>query len=140
MQKIGFSHGVLYKVMDNYTKEAFDIFTQNGSKIIEICVAKIKELDRLNKIIPFIRNYPYKSIHLPTDIEYDKDKATRNVLICISSFYKKIGANLALVHPDLVRDWNIFEGYPLDWAIENMDNRKKSYRNLAVAPGAKSGI
>lgn len=130
MNKIGFSHGVLYRVMDVYTKEAFDIYAKAGSEIIEICFAKIGEIDKLKSIIPWVEKYPYKSIHLPTDIKYRNDIETKKVLDEIANFYKAIGANLILVHPDLVEDWDMFDEYPFVRAVENMDNRKQKYKNL----------
>lgn len=130
MNKIGFSHGDFYKVMDKYAKEVFDVYAEAGSEIIEIHPNKIDEIDKLKSIIPFIEKYPYKSIHLPTNIKYQNNIETKKVLDAIANFYKAIGANLILVHPDLVEDWDVFDGYPFVWAIENMDNRKQNYKNL----------
>jgi hypothetical protein len=131
MNRIGFSHGALYRVMDPYTKETFNIYAGVGSEIIEVCFAKAGEVEKLSDIIPFVEKYPYKSIHLPSDMKYRNDDQTRNILDKVSLFYNSIGADLILVHPDLVEDWSVFDDYPLKWAIENMDNRKLSYQQLS---------
>lgn len=66
---------------------------------------------------------------LPCDLKYKKDDITNNFLKEISKYYNQIGASLAVVHPDLVEDWNVFDNYPaIDWAIENMDRKKTSYK------------
>ena len=109
MNKIGFSHGVLYRVMDVYTEEAFDVYSKSGSEIIEICINKAEEVDKLNTIESLIKKYPYKSIHLPSNIKYRNNNQTKNVLDKISTFYSSVGSNLILVHPDVVEDWSIFD-------------------------------
>jgi hypothetical protein len=130
MNKIGFSHGVLYKIMDTYTKEAFDVYAAAGSEIIEICFAKDYEINKLPSIIPFVKNYSYRSIHLPSNVRYGNNAATKELLTKVMNFYRAISADLALVHPDIVDDWSVFDAFPLVWATENMDNRKRSHKNV----------
>ncbi len=131
MKKIGYSHGVLYRVFSSkYNKKYFKSFEGVDNNLIEICVAEIKELDEINNAVAFVKKYNRKSIHLPCDIRYKNNEETRKVLENIFDFYNKINANLALVHPDLIDDWSIFDNYNLNWAIENMDNRKDSYKNI----------
>lgn len=130
MNKIGFSHGVLYRVLPVYTKEAFDIYANAGSEIIEVCLAKAGEVEKLKDVVQFVEKYPYKSIHLPTDIKYRNDDATKELLDKVLKFCNIINTDLILVHPDLVEDWSVFEDYPLNWAVENMDNRKQSFQGV----------
>ncbi|MHB8903535.1 MAG: hypothetical protein ACYC40_00295, partial [Patescibacteria group bacterium] len=33
-------------------------------------------------------------------------------------------------HPDLVDDWSVFNGIKINWAIENMDDRKNNFKNV----------
>jgi hypothetical protein len=129
MTTIGFSHGVLYKTMDVYTKEAFDIYAAAGSEIIEVCFIRSGAIQKLGNIIPFVKEYPHRSIHLPADIRYKNDAATKEILERAANFYRAVSADLVLVHPDLVDDWSVFAQFPLAWAIENMDNRKRSFRS-----------
>ena len=80
MQKIGFAHGVLYRVMDLYSKELFDIYKNCGCEIIEISCMRQGELDKVDNISQYVKDFLRKSIHLPTDIKYQNDPETIKVI------------------------------------------------------------
>jgi len=128
MKKIGFSNGSLWKVADKYSKSTIDIFQKCGSDVFEICINSLSEVSRLPQIANCLGNFAYKSIHLPTDVTYKKDEQAKQLLDFVVDYYKEINADLILVHPDLVENWEIFDQYKLNWAIENMDKEKQKYK------------
>ena len=47
-----------------------------------------------------------------------------------------------MAHPDIVDNWDIFDKYKMNWAIENMDSRKERFKTveeLAEFFGKKPG-
>lgn len=130
MPKIGFSTGVLYRVLDKFSPEAFEVYANSGSDLIEICWNNLGETDRLMNAVPFAKNYSRKSIHLPSDVRYTTDDVTRSVLDKTLELYQAIGAELVVVHPDLIECTDLFDQYPMTFAAENMDNRKKAFKNV----------
>ncbi len=128
MRTIGFSHGVLYRVADVYSEQIIDLYRGCSDAALETCVSKADDADKLQRIIPYVRDFSYKSVHLPSDIRYVKDEKTIRLLDKIVNYYKEVGASLALVHPDVVDDWEVFDRYKINWAIENMDNRKGRFK------------
>lgn len=128
MKKIGFGSGSIWKIADKYSKSIIDIFKKCSSEVFEICINSLSEVSRLSRITGSVKNFAYKSIHLPTDVIYKKDEQTERLLDVVVDCYKEINADLILVHPDLVESWEIFEQYNLNWAIENMDDRKEKYK------------
>jgi hypothetical protein len=131
MRLIGFCHGVMYRSMDQYSKENIDLFKDCGCNAIEIHCHSVDEIKKLDILPPLIESFDYRSVHLPCVLKYKNDETTNNVLEKIENFYNKINASLAIVHPDLVEDWNVFNKYTsVNWAIENMDDLKASYKNV----------
>ncbi|MFA4930807.1 MAG: hypothetical protein WC570_03030 [Patescibacteria group bacterium] len=126
--QIGFSHGVLHQVLEVYSAKAINTYKSCSTSVLEICINKVDEVKKLNIIPPLVDNVRRKSIHLPSDTIYRNDETTKKLLQEIISFYHTIGSELILVHPDLVKDWRVFDSYPANWAIENMDNQKQSYK------------
>jgi len=130
MKKIGFSHGVLYRILDVYSKKAIDTYKNCGANAIEICINKAAEFPKLSNIAEDLKYFSYKSLHLPSDIKYKDDISTNHLLNELENIYKDLEIDLVLVHPDLVDNWKVFDRYKLNWAIENMDNRKEKYKTL----------
>jgi hypothetical protein len=129
---VGFCHGVTYKFLDKNSSENINLFKNCGSTAIEINCHFAKEVEQMNGLAPLVAGFAYRSIHLPCDIRYKDDEATNAVLLKIEKLYRETGAKLAVVHPDLVDDFSVFDEYPsITWAIENMDDRKASYRSVA---------
>lgn len=130
MPNIGFTHGSLYRAMDKFSPELFELLAKFGKQSIEISCMLANEVELLPSILPFIKGYVRKSIHFPTNVRYTNDEATRQMLSKISEFYQTINAELAVIHPDLIDDVSVFNDYPLAWAAENMDNRKPCFKSL----------
>jgi len=129
MKKIGFSHGTIHKITDKYFDSSIDIFKKIENDVIEVCLHDAEEVDKLQNISKKVKDFSYKSIHLPTqNIRYKNDQLTKDLLDKVEKFYHEIDANLVLVHPDLVEDWEVFDKYKLNWAIENMDKEKEKYK------------
>jgi hypothetical protein len=132
MPLIGFSNGALYRVYkarEKFSAKAFDVYAQAGSELIEVCINDVPEIDFAAECVPLVVGYPRKSLHLPTSIRYRDDAATREILEKVSAVYSALGAELAVVHPDLIDDVSVFLPYPLAFAIENMDNRKSCFKS-----------
>lgn len=128
MKRIGFGNGSLWKIADKYSKSTINILKDCGNDVLETCINSLSEVDKIERIVPDVKDFLYKSIHLPTDVVYKNDQRTRQLLDTVVDYYKKITANLILVHPDLVEDWEIFDKYKLNWAVENMDKEKQKYK------------
>jgi len=135
MRQIGFSHGDLFKIHDVYTKKNIELLKACGSNAIEINCHHARETKLLDSILPFIKNFDYVSLHVPCDIRYGNNPETRTLLSKLENFYIKTSACLAVIHPDLVDDWDVFGDYNINWAIENMDTRKKEFKNVSSLKG-----
>lgn len=131
MRLIGFCHGATFKILDHYLETNINLFKSVGCNAIEINCHSASEIDKLNDIEPLIRDFKYKSIHLPCDLKYRNDKITNELLPKIVGYYQKIGAKLAVLHPDLIEDVSVFTKYSkVNWAIENMDDRKAKFKTV----------
>ena len=89
------------------------------------------------KHLIFAKGIQTLSTHLPCNIRYphgndmcdEKDVMwLLQSLKIFNGITKKI--NYVVVHPDLVDDWGVFDKFVIPVAIENMDNRKMSFRTL----------
>lgn len=129
MRKIGFSHAGLFKIHDAYTKDNIQLFIDCGCNALEVMCHDLGEVNKLDSILPYLKNFIYISIHLPGGLRYSNNEETRTLLKKIESYYLKIKAQLAVVHPDLVDDWEVFNDFKINWAIENMDDQKEKYRD-----------
>lgn len=131
MRLIGFCHRATHKIHNPYSKENIDLFKECGCNAIEVSCHSVEEANKLSSILPFIESFEYVSLHIPGDLKYKNDSQTNDLLKKIETFYNESGAKLAVVHPDLVEDWSVFDNYPsVNWAIENMDDRKEKYRDV----------
>jgi len=125
---LGLSTGCLNPFISPYDPEAPVIIAQQGLSSIEIICAWAEHVRYLPALVPLVSKFTVKTLHLPFDIQYDNNREVRNLLRLLSEFYQAVGASLAIVHPDLVNNWNIFKGRPMRLAVENMDNQKQHYR------------
>lgn len=131
MRLIGFCHGATFKILDPYSETNINLFKDAGCNAIEVNCHSVNETNKLDGLEPLIREFEYKSIHLPCDLKYRDDKITNELLPKIVEYYKKIGAKLAVLHPDLIENVNVFAKYPeINWAIENMDDRKTKFKTV----------
>ena len=131
MRKIGFSHGVLFKVLDVNTKESLDILAASGASAVEINCHRSGDSSSLNNLLPYIKKFERISLHVPCNIRYGNNDETISLLKDLEDFYKKSGAELVVVHPDVVDDWSVFDSFDMNFAIENLDDRKKEFKDVA---------
>lgn len=129
-KKIGFSHGVLHRLIEVYSREALDIYKSYSKDVLEFCLIRSQDIHKTKDIIPLAEGIAVKSIHAPADVVYRNDADTIKLLDELASHYKALNAELIVVHPDTVEDWKVFDAYPLNWAIENMDNLKPAYKSV----------
>jgi hypothetical protein len=131
MRLIGFTHGCTFKIMDVYSKENIELFTKCGCTAIEVNCHSVEEVEKLPRILQFVKYFEYVSVHFPCNLRYKDDVATHTILDKVVEYYKLINAKLAVIHPDLVDDWSVFDKYTdVNWAIENMDDRKTSFKTV----------
>jgi sugar phosphate isomerase/epimerase len=132
MSKIGFATGVLHKTIFPVSKKIIEINKNLGCDAIEISCnisERISFLDKIN--ISDLKCFKYVSLHAPVrNIKYCNDKKTKEILQKIDQAYKRLKINYVVIHPDLVEDWGVFKNYSFKIAIENMDWRKDSYKNI----------
>jgi hypothetical protein len=131
MKPIGFTHGALHRLHDVYSADNLTLFKNCGCTGIEANCHTPAEIDKLEKIIEYFNGFNRVSLHMPVGLVYRNDDETYNILSRLEKIYRKIGAELAVVHPDLVEDWKVFDGFAMNWAIENMDDRKTNFKNIA---------
>jgi len=131
MRKIEYCHGATWKLKEVYSRNNIDLFKNCGCNAIELNCHSIKDAEKLEGIAEYIKGFEYISMHLPCDLQYKNNNQTKELLKKLEDFYIKYGAKLAVVHPDLVDDWIVFDSYPLiNWAIENMDDRKAKFKGV----------
>ncbi len=145
-RKIGFSTGVMFHVYNAMSANIINISSDIGCAALELNVHTFPE--HVNSLLGLsddnvmfrqqlsCANMDSLSCHLPCNINYickvhdDVISAKRSLQnIGIFSGVTKL-VNYVVVHPDLVVDWDIFDDFPIAVAIENMDNRKNTFRTL----------
>ena len=130
-RKIGFSQGVLFKLYDVNKDANIKLLKDCGSNAIEANCHHANEAVFLPLLLGHIEshNFDYISLHAPVDVRYGSNTETRELLEKLYNFYLLSDAEIIVVHPDLVDDWSVFEDFKMKWAIENMDDRKKNFKN-----------
>ncbi len=128
-RKIGFSHGVLFKLLDVNKERSIRLLKESGSDAIEINCHSDNDIPFLNSLLPFIKDFSHKSLHAPVNTRYKNDDKTKAMLQDLKNFYYKSGAELIVFHPDLIDDWSVFKEFDMRFAVENMDDRKKHYKD-----------
>ncbi len=142
-RKIGFSTGVMFH---NYYAMSFDIVNiacDIGCTALELNIHEApKHVDSLlglgdddimfRQYLSRVNNLDYLSCHLPCNICYryessNVERILQNVIV-FSGMTKLV--KYVVLHPDLVVDWEIFDDFSIPIAIENMDNRKNTFRTL----------
>ena len=132
---LGFSTGCLYR-SKLHERKKLELLAAIGCKVVELGFVKLEDFLReqwaqfmvltRTDFVPF----DYVSLHAPA-YGYGRDEPTRRIFNLIRSFHTKIRPlNLVVFHPDTVKDFFVFEGLDFPVAFENMDNRKKSHRDV----------
>jgi hypothetical protein len=127
---IGFSLGVTARLIEPYSQANVNILARCGANAMEINLHHVENIGLLTNIFPLPETIHYLSFHAPGNVRYGDNSKTRQLLTEIESKYHKYNIKLIVVHPDLVDDWQVFNDFKVNWAIENMDDRKDSYQDL----------
>ncbi len=138
--KIGFNTSQIDVVsLDQKIK----LFLELGCNAIEFSMAYLEREKQLAENwdkVPWDK-FVYKSLHAPVrDTAYKDDQGTHDLLGRLEKLQEKYGFDLMVFHPDVVEDFSIFKRYNLPVAFENMDNRKKTARDVESFKGIFSLI
>ena len=132
MQRIiGFSTGVLFHTIDSISEQMFNIIYDVGCNHVEIHAHNEDQLDVLMCNESSLGAYVYKrfcsrSVHLPM-VPIDENNAlyfARAITLFLSSHA------FAVMHPNFTHNFDEIEAFFSRIAIENMDDRKESFRSL----------
>ncbi|MDP2946905.1 MAG: hypothetical protein Q8N88_02215, partial [Nanoarchaeota archaeon] len=121
---IGFSTGFLNLGSSPNLREAITICKNIGCNAIELNCS-IEELNKLDK--SFLDDFKFISFHAPG---MTGGKESFKLLSAIEGFHKKFNFNAIVIHPDEIKNWEIFNSFDLPISLENMDNHKKTGRFL----------
>lgn len=126
--RIGFSTGALYKRCN--AAEAIKIFKENGVSVLELAgffgVDAIRAADEA-AFAKLLQGFKYISLHAPK-IEYGANKETKEFFDGINKINALRKLDLVVIHPDCVKDFNVFNEVDFPVAFENMDNQKASFQ------------
>ncbi|MFH0892139.1 MAG: hypothetical protein V1867_05155 [Candidatus Falkowbacteria bacterium] len=134
MPIIGLTSGFAYETVPPVSPRALRLCRRVGCRAVEInCVGGKAEAERLDDIgLSDVRAFDHVSIHAPCrNTRFADDQATRDLLCRIEKACARLQVDLVVFHPDLIDDWNVFSEFDIPAAIENLDNRKKSYRGVS---------
>lgn len=127
--RLGFSTGCLFESAG--TIEAIGILRASGCRMIELgprIVDHVGGQERAQVTADDLAGFDYVSVHAPK-FEYGKP-GTAEILNKIGYLNQLRPLDLVVFHPDPVFDFNALEASGLRVGIENMDNRKKSFRTV----------
>jgi len=127
---LGFSTGCLYKTHNSLAKETFDVFRKTGCNAIEITCRGIDSISKLSDITTEdLKGFEYISLHAPDFGDISEEKL-EEALRQIEDAHRKLDFKYIVIHPDKIKNWKIFSKFSIPFAIENMDNRKESNRDV----------
>ena len=130
---IWWSSGDFYRISDakNTNEQIAKYFAINGVNALEIMLydANNFQCDITKEGIgDKISHY---SIHTPTRHPYQDDEESHRILQAVEKICWEFPIQNIVIHPDNVIDWSVFKQYKhLPFPIENMDDRKKSYKSV----------
>lgn len=135
MRNLGFSTGCLHR-SGLHERKKLELIAATGCEAVELGFINLidffgKQLAQFtvlteNDLAPF----DYVSLHAPI-YAYGHDEQTRRTFNLIRNFHMRVRPlDLVVFHPDAVQDFSVFENLNFPVAFENMDNRKKSYKNV----------
>ena len=91
----------------------------------------VHDLDAAHQLLALIPDdlmyFEYISIHAPGFDPFNIEEINkfREVLEIFEKVAKKIKIDAIVLHPDLIRDWEMFAPYDLPFKLENMDWKKE---------------
>jgi len=118
MRPIGFSTGAL--AYDNFRK-GVNILRENNISVVELSALRQRELEPLVSALNTLNlsRFSYISFHAPSQLEQGTEP---NVVALLSEVTQR-GWPI-IVHPDVIRDFRLWENFHELLLIENMDKRK----------------
>lgn len=127
---IGFSSGCLYKTHDPLDPVTIDIFKKHKCNAIEIMIHRVSDIDKFKKLkTSDIEGFGYTSIHAPI-YKGEGIKEYVGVIQAIAEMHTKVIFNTVVLHPDMFDDFSFLERFDLPFAVENMDNRKMTCKDV----------
>lgn len=135
---IGFSTGVFYKFLSPISKESFVFNQKLGCNTIEVNWHHVNSWPHKNIGKMIDGQFQHTSLHLPVDMS-DGGGIFKAIAILNRAylFYTQCHSfGYAVIHPSQITDWDEFyqmfnHNFTLPLAIENMDDRKKSFKDLS---------
>ncbi len=132
-RKIGFSTGIFYKSSAFYSFETILMrLLKLGCTAIEVNSINPNMLEKILHYSKFLQEFEFVGLHAPASkFKYKDNEETIDVLNKIRRINNKVKFDNIVLHPTNVEDWNVFQKYKeLPFSIENMDNRKGSYKTI----------
>jgi len=127
---LGFSTGCLYKTHNRLAPATFDIFRQAGCNAIELMWHDFGQTQDFLKLQSSdLAGFEYVSVHAPIFAEQTPEEVVE-ILRILELKHQELHFDLVVMHPDGIMNWNLFRSHDIPFAIENMDNRKTTCRNL----------
>jgi hypothetical protein len=133
MLKIWWSSGDFYRVSDqrNTDEQCAKYFSLPETNALEIMFYNAKNLDHEISKEMIEKSFSHCSIHAPTRHSYQHDEESHRIFKAIEQVCLLLPIKNIVIHPDNVVDWTFFEQYKhLPLSIENMDERKKSFKSV----------
>lgn len=132
---IGFSCGVFHQLQNNsnerFSEGMMQKFHNAHANAVELMCHTVEHFTYLSSgSHAHIDQFEHISMHAPA-IAYDDDAISHEILQKMEKLCEKFSIKYIVFHPDAVKNWNIFSQYKkIPVAIENMDERKRSFRNV----------
>ncbi len=132
---IGFSCGVFHQLQNNsnerFSEGLMQRFHNANANAVELMCHTVEHFTYLsNGSHTHIDQFEHISMHAPA-IAYDDDVMSHEILQKMEMLCKKFSIKYIVFHPDAVKNWNVIAQYQkIPVAIENMDERKRSFRNV----------
>lgn len=129
---IGFSCGDFYRLQsgryDRFSDDSIHHFAIAGARAIELMCHRIDHVAyAVHDTQKSIAQFSHISIHAPA-VDYDDTKQTHDLLQKMAQLCAKYSVTHVVFHPDAISSWDVIGRYDIPVAIENMDDRKKSFK------------
>ncbi len=132
---IGFSCGVFHQLQNNsnerFSEELMQRFRNANTNAVELMCHTVEHFSYLaDGSHAYISQFDHVSMHAPA-IAYDDDVISHEILQKMEKLCEKFSIKYIVFHPDTIKNWNVIAQYrKIPVAIENMDERKRSFRNV----------
>ncbi|MCL5094206.1 MAG: hypothetical protein M1355_03680 [Patescibacteria group bacterium] len=127
---LGFSTGCLYKTHNSLDPHTIDIFRKVGCNAIELMFHDSSDLENFKKLRQQdVEGFKYIALHAPI-YRGENEEEYIQMLQAIEEKYKTIKFDSVVLHPDEFKDYSFLKRFELPFAVENMDNRKNSCKDI----------